>query len=497
MTDFCKRLHALVVVAFLASIAVPGYADFTCNVSAVNVPVRAESNDDNGGDIIMSCSGGIPTAPGAAIPPTNITVTVNTNITSRILATITGGVTTNFNEALLIIDEPNTALYNGVGGRPLSNCGYNGEDSDLAAGPGVCKIIAPTDPSRTYDGSVGVQNNGAGNDFAACATAATFGCGRPNVFQGRNAVSLISGQANAIQFLGIPLDPPAVNASRTIRITNVRIDATRFGVTSPFSVFPVTATVSFSGSLLIPDATVTIAEVQLGMTSQVFGFTGFLQSAGTDTVSGNSASSPFYSGSGLPMSGFGHSPTGGMDIRVLEDFGTAWKARNLSMILGNGVFSPFGYVYGGTPGWFSTDLNQNVPGVSYNTESGFENSGVNAFEPFPNPPSGFFSGSVTDVGRAFRNLGTNTGVSAAGKASQGTHIAVQIANIPSGVRLFFPITVVLKNQSNGAVSGVMQADALADQNGFNSFTSGFPAAFVAAPRVPVRGFRINHAYNGN
>jgi hypothetical protein len=52
--------------------------------------------------------------------------------------------------------------------------------------------------------------------------------------------------------------------------------------------------------------------------------------------------------------------------------------------------------------------------------------------------------------------------------------------MPAGARLFFPITVLLRNFFDRTVSGVMQADALADQNGFTSFTSGSPAPFLAA-----------------
>lgn len=151
MMDLRRLLYAFVVVAFLASLAVPAYADFQCSGNANNVPVRAESNDDNGGNIVLTCSGGVPTTPGAVIPPTTITVTDNTNITSRILATV--GLA-KFNEALLMIDEPNTSPVGGGGnGHVMSNCGFNGEDSDPGAGPGVCKIIAPADATTTYDGS--------------------------------------------------------------------------------------------------------------------------------------------------------------------------------------------------------------------------------------------------------------------------------------------------------------------------------------------------------
>jgi len=167
MADFRRLLYVFAVVAFLATLAVPAHAQFTCsNFSAVNVPARAEGYTELVGDITFNCSanGQPPTEPGKTIPSVNITVSANTNITSRILA-ISATRFTQYNEALLIIDEPNTTRWN-PGGRAISNCGANGEDSG-PDGPGVCAIIAPTNPLLAYDGAVGVQNNGAGNDFAA------------------------------------------------------------------------------------------------------------------------------------------------------------------------------------------------------------------------------------------------------------------------------------------------------------------------------------------
>jgi hypothetical protein len=478
MMNFCKYFQAFVVVAFLTSIAIPAYSQFTCNnFIAVNVPARAEGYAELGGDIIFTCpaNGQPPTTPGSVVPSVNITVSANTNITSRILATLAFGAMTKFNEALLIIDEPNTTKWNATGGRPIANCGASGEDSGPDGG-GVCHIIAPTNPSRTYDGSVGVRASGlADGDFTACAHASDFGCGRPNVFQGRNAASLISGQFNAIQFLEVPFDPPSSTTSRSVRITNIRVDATRFGVSSPFSTVPVTATVSFGGgtTISVPDTTVTVAQVQQGMTTRVFGFTGFLQCVGTDQVSGNSASSPFYSGAGLPPA---QSPTGGMDIRVLENFATAWRVRNLAGILANSTFVGVNQYNGGLAAP-SADLAQNVPGAIYNTESGFEYNSATPV-PAPNPPGGLGSTAVTNVGHPLFDASTN--IQAAGVASQGTRISIQVGSQPAGARLFFPITVSLRNQATGGQTGVMQADALADQNGFTSFISGSPAPFLAA-----------------
>ena len=470
--DFRRLLYVFAVVTFLAGIAVPAYAvsPFACVGESDNRPVRAESNDDLAGNIVLTCSGGVPTVAGNVIPPTTITVTANTNITSRILATI--GLA-KFNEALLMIDEPNTTIIGPFGnGHVMSNCGFNGEDSDPAAGPGVCKIVAPADPATTYDGS-----------YSGCAPGA-FGCGHPDVFQGRQAVTLIP-EFNKIQFVGVPLDPGGSTTNRILRIANIRIDSTAFGVVSPFATVPVTATVSFAGVLSIPDITVQIATVELGMQSVVYGVAGFMQCVGTDQVSGNSASSPFYSGSGGISPTSVPSPTGGMDIRVIENFSTAWRVRNVGLLTdapgGNGTLSGgFGeFFYAGTTNWTATDLVQNVPGVNYQTEAGFENGAPGNATYDPNPPPGYGS-PVLPLANPFVETVGPTNIQNTGVASQGTRISIEVENMPAGARLFFPINVLLLNQATGGVTGVMQVDALADQNGFTAFTGGSAAPFLPA-----------------
>jgi len=112
MADFRRLLYAFAVVAFLASFAVPAHAQFTCNnFNAVNVPARAEGYTELVGDITFNCSanGQPSTTPGTPVPSVNITVSSNTNITSRILA-VSATRLTSYNEALLIIDEPTLQL---------------------------------------------------------------------------------------------------------------------------------------------------------------------------------------------------------------------------------------------------------------------------------------------------------------------------------------------------------------------------------------------------
>src|ERR1035438_6509297 len=71
-------------------------------LSSIPAYLRAEGYTELIGDILLNCTGGAPTAVGRAIPQANITIFLNTNITSRILST-TGS------EALLLIDEPGSS----------------------------------------------------------------------------------------------------------------------------------------------------------------------------------------------------------------------------------------------------------------------------------------------------------------------------------------------------------------------------------------------------
>src|SRR5262245_61311058 len=60
--------------------------------------VRSEGPTELVGDIVLNCAGGTPTPAGTVIPQADITITLNTQITSRVIG---GG-----GEAILTVDEP-------------------------------------------------------------------------------------------------------------------------------------------------------------------------------------------------------------------------------------------------------------------------------------------------------------------------------------------------------------------------------------------------------
>ncbi|MEO7649949.1 MAG: hypothetical protein ABIZ80_05740, partial [Bryobacteraceae bacterium] len=154
-----------------------------CFASASVPPVvRAEGVAELAGNMILNCTGGTPTAIGAAVPPVNIQIFLNTTVTSRVLST-SGG---TWLESLMLLDEPAPA-----------------NQFACETATGVCPAVG--------------NGSGLANYYGA-GTSGTVGNNK-NVFQGQ-----LSG-TNSILFLGVPLDPPGVNGTRILRIMNTRVNA--------------------------------------------------------------------------------------------------------------------------------------------------------------------------------------------------------------------------------------------------------------------------------
>ncbi|MFN9754640.1 MAG: hypothetical protein ACK55L_04490, partial [bacterium] len=105
MADFRKWFPVLAVASLMFGAAASANAQpaFSCSTNAGVPPiVRAEVLTELVGDLILNCTGGVPTALGAAVPQVNFQIFLNTNVTSRLLSD-------PWSEALLMIDEPNGA----------------------------------------------------------------------------------------------------------------------------------------------------------------------------------------------------------------------------------------------------------------------------------------------------------------------------------------------------------------------------------------------------
>lgn len=298
---------------------------FSCTASAGVPPsVRAEGMTERSGDLVLSCSGGTPTSAGQPVPWVNIRLFQNVNVTSGLLDG-------DWSESLLMIDDPAPAAQRFC---PGSGCAIDG-----------------------VGGATGV-------DYTVP------GAGPPNVFQG------VFVTPNALEWLGVPLDPSGPSAVRVLRITNVRVNASQLGGPPPGGIPPsVIAFVSATGTSSVP----------INNPQQIVAF---VQDGVTFSVDSSVLLAP------TPSHNDPAAPSRDLDLVFEEDFSTAFLVR----------------IAGMTPAAPDAAYPQDQPGLIYNTETGFYN---------PTP--------VVDSD----HLG-----SAAGLASQGTRLLATFHQVPSGVRLF-------------------------------------------------------------
>jgi hypothetical protein len=404
MVDFRRWITAFAVLAFfvgLASAQVPGSGSsggpLTCNATvAVPPQLRSESITDLIGDIVITCTGGNNStiAAGGAIPTANITVSLATNITSRI---INSG--NNLSEALLLIDEPGTGtgVATGFGpGAAQSVCSVAGNPTILGAGPGGCQEFLGT------SGGLPVATGTSGGTSAG-----------PNMFFG-----VVTG--NQVTFNGIPiLAPVSSGTARVFRITNIRANVSGLGGGGLAGTSPLQASISISGNTSLPinNPIVVAGFIQKSLSTAVRNpnNTGSLSSPGTvfaQCVSGSSSGGPL--------------PGGVAILSYSELFGTAFKTR---------VAATTGYNAQGF-GTSTTIGSQNIPGTIYNSESGFIVGGI----------------SVQTGTGGITTFATNPGL-----ADFGTRLRAAFNNVPSGIRIFVSVTNVVANVTSGNTTNPVQA----------------------------------------
>jgi hypothetical protein len=461
MADFRKWLYAFVAIAILAGMSVPASAQtfMQCSPNFNNPLIRAEGYTELAGDLFITCTGGTPTASGSLVPKVTITVFVSTPVTSKITDTTQNPA---FNEALLIVDEAGA-----VGSaNPILNCGS--PTAPYGTTPFTCDTVSPS-------------GNGTG-EYNGTA-------GHPNVFQARQ-VNNSGGQA--IQFIGVPIDAPGITPiapattapTRTLRITNVRLNAVALNVTlsQGFSLVTVNATVAFNatnfgGNQIL---NVPIATVRPGLV------------VSTGLASGDNVPQGIVAGTFLQCNATAGFTTN--SLFLTEGFPSAFKVRNWAQIQTNGVAPA---VSGGDWTWNLTtatisavDLNQNVPNALYNTESGLEFPGspcTAQANPVPNPPTGASSG-VSPGGVAFSN---GQGICQAGSASQGTRFAIRISSIPIGSNPSVPLRVDLESGTGDNDTGVAVLVCGNDANGAGGTPNSCPANGIGGTWiVPASGIIV-------
>jgi len=354
MANLRKLLLALTVILVATITASAQTAPaFVCTANAAVPPtLRAEGLAELVGDLVLNCTGGTPTPAGTPVPRVNIQVFLNTNITSRIVAT-------DASEALLLIDEP--------------------APSTIALGGFQNPCTSTAGCSHIGVGGTGLPYATAGNDGASPPVRVR------NVYQARPA------GPNSVVWLGVPVDPPGTTATRILRIKNVRANANQLGVSGTLIPTQIVMFVSISGE----------TSVAVNNPQQIVGYVlpglsvSWRNACSTDSLPGAGAAflqctSVNASHADDPTRAFS---TTAFRIRLSEGFATSFKKRNVAT----------------TPVTPTAVANQATPtgvdpppgtGLLYNTETGFYNGD------FPTT-NGLNIAGLADSGTRFRVVFTD------------------------------------------------------------------------------------------
>jgi hypothetical protein len=449
MVDSRKWLIAFAALALLVAfgstanaqtpIVAPG---FTCVANAGNpVIVRTEGITELVGDLLLQCTGGVPTPAGRLIPQTNVTATLNTNITSRLLGS-------GYIDALLLIDEPYPV-------NPATN--QNPVQAQIPTPAGaptqiMCRsnTTGPGSTPANCNAETGTFN---GVGFGLAGSAPTPYQSQANVFVARQAA------ANQVTWLGVPIDAPGTNFVRTVRITNVRANACQLGLSSTLIPTQIVMFISLNGSqaITINNPQQTVAFIQQGLV---------VSSSNGNLIQCNNLN---VGGGGNGNNFFGGAVTGDAEaaVNLREGFAASFKRRDVPITTATGI---------GLNG--VAEGVQNVPGFAYNTESGLQ-------------PQTAIDGAtglgLADFATRFRIQLNNVGVGVrvifpiAVPLTTGNSTAVGAPTLPSNVTL--GTGVIYTGGFIRLIGGT------SDSNGnFPSNTFGFAAGTTTFSQTPNNPF---------
>ena len=354
-------------------------------------PVRAGGKAEIPGEVILRCQGnGVPTPLEAPVPTYTIRVRAGyaspaSLLVPRLTYTAPVNVTSRtFTPGglseVLLLIDDPHSLANSK--TPLLVC----DAPDTG-----CPVKGTGTGFNVYDGSTG----------------------RPNVYQGRVVAP------DTVEWAAIPLDAPGTTAvRRTFRILNLRVDATTVPTPPVIGILP--AIVAIVEVISADGVAIPIVGLPSPSRPGSYAYLGRVSPEASGLTS-DRVTLPQCKASN---EGLRESPRP-VDAAFWVQIDGVFKRRNVAF---------------GTIG----DLNQNVPGIAYRSESGFVNLGP-AQDPVPNPPGPdvFLPGTA-----AFPES-----LQQAGVADQGSLYAVMFQSVPGGVGLFVPTTVNIIRPSDGAVVG--------------------------------------------
>jgi hypothetical protein len=327
MADFRKWIIALAVVMMFAGLASAqtgggGGSALTCSANTSNTPtLRSEGITEQVGDIVIICSGGSTLGDSTLAPAVNITVSLTSQVTSRLLNAAA------VSEALLLIDEPHTASPSNPALLPTF-------------GPGAGFIACPN-PAATQNGCAGTGAPVQNQTQVAHIGGFQVGVQPPPAAPDTPAWNTYQGvvMGNQVTFYGVPVVPPGTNSNRTFRVTNIRVNASGIGGGSASGSLPVQASLLTSNPSALPisNPTPIVGFVQQSLSTGVSQTTTFGQ-CNSQTLAQSAI------------------------LTFKELFASAFKTRVDPTIPGQT----------GTPtNGQGAQLVQNVPGTIYNSESGF------------------------------------------------------------------------------------------------------------------------------
>lgn len=398
MLDLRKLLLAVAAIMILSASAF-AQTPLSCTAQAAGTPsIRAEGLTELVGDILINCSGGTPTLEGQPIPQVNIQVaTSGPSITSRTLGT--GSTSSRFTEALLFIDEPGPSTQT-LCGSPIAPENTNQ--------PGVCsKNLGLWDgatfpPPDVYNGGVN----------------------RPNSWLGQKIPTGSGFLPNSLIWVGVQFDPPGTSRNRTIRITNVRVNANFAGIPNQGLGQGVQIFISTQASgigelgeptppgiqLPIANPTPTVAFIQKSLVFSASNTSGLQCNPETKTTS----------------------------LTYRELFPSAWRRRSAATTTDSEV-SP-------APETSDTFVNVYVP------ESGFYKASANSNR--WSSPWGQVAGNP--------GAGNIASPPIVGLADHGTRLIAHFTNVQAGVRVRVSTLVNLTEITTGATTGFMRLISAGD-----------------------------------
>jgi hypothetical protein len=409
MANFRKYALAFAGAACFLGITGAASAQTTSGINCVAnaatpLQMRAEGITENAGDVVLSCTGGTVTPAGTPAPTVNVTVALNTQVTSRL---ISGSIT----DALLLIDDPAPGAQN------LCAININNYCSTVVLGTGA--------------------GGGKGNNYYGSV---------PNMFQG------VLTASNTLTFFNVPIDPPgpAVNGVQpvlTIRITDVRANASALGAPTGFSSTSVTEFISTSAAFTISNPSQTVGNVLTGLVNKS---TSGVSSTTTTLPLGNLSGS---TGPTLTQCQSKSLSSTSATAAVLEyanfseGFATATKLQY--SILGTGA--------------------EGIPGNLQNAESNF----------LPN--------------------GTTT--SGLGVADFATRVKLTFGSIPTGVTIYTPTTLPSSTTVSGvSLSALTVAQVTSAGSGpteFMTLTASETGSFSAVSPSSTANLPGNSSLQGN